>query len=149
MRIHSLQSVLFAGSLLALAACVTEGSSKSHEVEPNDDILHATEVASADEISVEGSCRDANDRDYFKVTAQPGTFKSSLTWNEGAFELAFTPEAGVTNSATITSAISPIEVESSVSGAVTTQVVFVVDCNPAGTALPAGLGYQVDAIVPQ
>ena len=145
-----IQSIVFVSSLLLLTACFgDESSSSSFEIEPNDDVLHATDVVSGDEISVEGTCRDANDRDYFRVTAAPGTFKSSLRWTEGAFEIGFTPESGLTDSTPITSAISPIEVESTVSGAFQTSVIFVVDCNPAGSALPQNLDYRVVANVPQ
>lgn len=144
-----IQSILFVSSLLFLAACVGEESASSHEIEPNDDVLHATEIASGDEIAVEGTCRDASDRDYFKVTAAPGTFKSSLRWAEGAFEIGFTPESGLADTTPITSAISPIEVETAVAGAFDTSVIFVVDCNPAGSALPQNLDYRVVATVPQ
>ena len=150
MRIHFIPTLL-AGSLLALAAtgCGGESSSFSHEIEPNDDVLHATEVVSDEEITVEGSCSDSNDRDYFKVTAKPGTFTSALKWAAGAFEIAFTPESGLTSTSTVTSAVSPIRIESNVAAAFETQVIFVVDCNPAGNALPLGLGYKIDATVPQ
>ena len=131
-----------------VAACGREGNfPEMHEVEPNDDALHATAIANGDEWMLHGTCRDGVDRDYFKVQAGSGMFESTLSWTDGAFELRF--DSGIDGEAPAQSAVSPIRFEATIDAVGQTSLVFAVDCMEGGNSIPAGLQYDLLVRIPQ